>query len=271
MFAASASVQNYDLLDFSSMDEFLDYWKSMGYDYTGSWDTTSRFPATPYNSSTNPLSTPMNTNTAIIYYIPKGATPSKINPGYPLYGSSFNGPAGPGTSFGGIGTLGTYDAGTWYYNSLPVLGFNATPVEIPEMRASYSYDAVQNNVTGYDTPNIAAVNAQYVTDMGLGGSAWCKASMDTSGTSSLISTTVQAYGGGNASDQSLNHLNHPTSIYDNSRSGFPASVTNSTSTSAAPSLVEPSTITICTKYHLVVSGDTCNVILEKYGITSTQV
>lgn len=124
----------------------------------------------------------------------------------------------------------------------------------------------------YDTPNIAAVKAQYVTDMGLGGSMWWEVSMDTSDTSSLISTTVEAYGGEDALDQSLNHLNYPTSIYDNLRSGFAAPVTNSTwATSVAPSLVEPSTISTCTKYHLVVSDDTCNAIEEEYGITSTQV
>lgn len=132
-FAAPAGAQNYDLLDFSGMDELLDYWNFMGYDYTGSWNTISGFSANLYNSSTNPLSTPVNSNTSITYYISKGATPSKINLGCPLYGNSFNDTAGPGTSFGGIGTLGTYGAGTWYYNSLPVSGFNATVVEIPEI------------------------------------------------------------------------------------------------------------------------------------------
>lgn len=40
-----------------------------------------------------------------------------------------------------VGTLSIYgEAGTWYCNSLPVPGFNATATEIPEMEASFSYD-----------------------------------------------------------------------------------------------------------------------------------
>jgi chitinase len=54
-FAAPAGAQNHDLLEFSGMDEFLDYWDSMGYDYTGSWNTISGVSANLYNSSTNPL------------------------------------------------------------------------------------------------------------------------------------------------------------------------------------------------------------------------
>ncbi|KAH8889139.1 hypothetical protein GQ53DRAFT_825896 [Thozetella sp. PMI_491] len=45
----------------------------------------------------------------------------------------------------------------------------------------------------------------------------------------------------------------------------------SSSTSSAPSPLEPSTDPQCTKWHYVVSGDTCFDIEQEYGITATQV
>lgn len=227
-FAAPAGAQYYSLLDFSAMDKYLDFWNFMGYAYTGPWNTVSGYMANLHQSSTSAFSTPVNTNTGIAYYISKGATPSKINLGSPLYGSSFNGTKGPGTPFEDVGTLGTYgQAGTWYYNSLSIPGFNATFTEIPEIGASYSYDPIQKYMISFDTPYIAAVKALYV-NMGLGGSMWWEVSMDKAGSSSLIGTTVNVYGGQNALDKTLNHLHYPTSIYGNLRKGFPGSTTNST-------------------------------------------
>ncbi|OKL60970.1 Endochitinase B1 [Talaromyces atroroseus] len=281
-FASPAGSQNYDLLDFPSMDKFLDFWNYMGYAYAGSWNTYTGHDANLFYSSKNPRSTPVNTNSSITDYIAKGATPSKINLGSPLYGISFNNTAGPGTPFDGIGDLGTLgEAGTWNDNSLPVPGFNATTFELPEIGASYSYDPVKKYMISYDTPKIAAVKAEYVTEMGLGGTMWWEVSMDKNGTSSLINATVRQYGGESALDQTLNNLNYPTSIYDNLRAGFPENSTTpaptSTTSSAvswtstvAPSRVEPSTTASCTEYHLVVSGDTCYKIWTEYGITAAE-
>lgn len=51
-----------------------------------------------------------------------------------------------------------------------------------------------------------------------------------------------------------------------------ATGTTTTSSSAtAPSPLEPSTDTKCTKWHLVVSGDTCQNIETAYDITASQV
>lgn len=286
-FASPGGSSYYDLLDFSAMDKYLDFWNFMGYAYTGSWNTYSGHQASLYNSTTNPLSTPVDTHTGILYYISEGVTPDKINLGCPLYGSSFNNTSGPGTEFDGIGRLGTNGAaGLWNYNSLPVSGFNATTYNLPDIGASYSYDPVKRYMISYDTAKIAAVKAQYVLDMGLGGTMWWEVSQDKTDDSSLIGSTVETYGGQNAIDQTLNHLNYSTSVYDNLRAGFPGeTIKNSTATStwttatATPSwtssvtsiLVEPSTVPDCTEYHLVVSGDSCSKIESEYGITNDQV
>ncbi|KAL3705817.1 hypothetical protein TMatcc_006826 [Talaromyces marneffei ATCC 18224] len=285
-FASPGGSSFYGLLDFSAMDKYLDFWNFMGYAYTGSWNTYSGHQASLYNSTTNPLSTPVDTHTGILYYISEGVTRNKINLGCPLYGASFNNTSGPGTAFDGIGTLGTNGAaGLWNYNSLPVPGFNATTYNLPDIGASYSYDPVKKYMISYDSPKIAAVKAQYVLDMGLGGTMWWEVSQDRTDDSSLIGTTVDTYGGQSTLDQTLNHLNYSTSVYDNLRAGFPAeSVANitapstSTTATATPSwtssvtssLMEPSTVPGCTKYHLVVSGDTCQKIESEYGITNAE-
>lgn len=103
----------------------------MGYAYSAVWSSVFTHMANLYQSSRDPLSTPVNSNLGIAYYISRGATPSKVNLGCPLYGDSFNNTEGPGTSFVRVGTLGALgEAGTWYYDSLSVPGFNATITEI---------------------------------------------------------------------------------------------------------------------------------------------
>jgi chitinase len=220
-FAAPMGSSNYDLLDFPNMDKYLDFWNLMGYAYTGSWNTESGHQASLFNSSTDPLSTPVDSNTSIHYYIAHGATPSKLVLGCPLYGAAFNNTSGPGKPFDGLGTEGSFgQAGIWNYNQLPAPGFNATTVELPEIGASYSYDTQKKYMISYDTPNIAAVKAEYTKKMGLGGLMWWEVSMDKTGISSLISTAAKKFGGASALDQSLNNLNYPTSVYDNLRAGF---------------------------------------------------
>jgi chitinase len=162
-------------------------------------------------------------------------TPDEINLGCPLYGTSFNNTAGPGTTFDGISTLGTNGAaGLWNYNSLPVPGFNAPTYNLPDIGASYSYDPNKKYIIDYNTAKIAAVKAQYVLDMDLGGTTRWEVSQDKTDDASLIGTTVNTYGGQSILDQTLNHLNYSTSVYHNLSAGFPSeTIKNSTATSTS--------------------------------------
>lgn len=220
-FAAPMGSYYYDVLDFPGIDKYLDFWNLMGYAYTGTWNKESGHQASLFNSTTNPLSTPVNSKTGIDYYIAKGATPSKLVLGCPLYGAAFNNTDGPGKPFDGVGTQGTFgQAGLWNYNSLPAPGFNATTIELPEIGAAYSYDAKQRYMISYDTVKVAAIKTDYTKKMGLGGMMWWEVSQDKTGISSLIKTAFHKFGGTSAVDQSLNNLNYPKSKYDNLRAGF---------------------------------------------------
>ncbi|KAJ6060944.1 Endochitinase B1 [Penicillium canescens] len=98
--------------------------------------------------------------------------------------------------------------------------FDVKVVNVPRVGGSYSYDAKQKYLISYDTPEIAALKAEYVQCLGLAGTAWWEVSMDRNDTLSLIGTTVSLFGGAGALDQSLHNLNYPTSTYVNLKDGF---------------------------------------------------
>jgi len=216
-FATSAGPLKYTLLDIPGMDQYLDFWDFMGFDYAGAWDTISGHSANLYPSTNNTASTPFNTTTAIQYYIDAGIEPSKINLGNPLYGHGFANTAGPGTPFNGTGggSWGATD-GTWDYKAMPLTN-SSTVTEMSQLGASYSYDSSTDYMVSYDTPSISSQKAQWVVDKGLGGSMWWEISMDKVGQESLVKAALGSLG---TLEGSENHLDYPLSEYANLRDGM---------------------------------------------------
>lgn len=171
------------------MDQYLDFWNFMGYDYSGSWDTIAGLLANVFNSTSNPNSTHFETNEAISDYITNGVQSSKLVLGMPLYGRSFNNTDGPGTPYAGLGEadmVNSWEAGVWDYKALPRLG--AEVKADVQATGSWCYNAEERFMVSYDTPEIAKLKAEYIKLRGLGGGMWWETSADKLGSESLIST-----------------------------------------------------------------------------------
>ena len=201
------------------MDQYLDFWNLMAYDFSGSWDSIAGHQANIYRSHNNPASTPFNANDAISAYISGGVQPGKIILGMPLYGRSFQATQGPGTAFTGTGG-GSWENGVWDYKALPKPG--ASEQADDSIVASWSYDPGAREMITYDTPPISKHKASYINSKGLGGGMWWELSGDQNINSprSLIKTTVDAFGGPGSLDGTNNILTYSGSKYDNMRAGM---------------------------------------------------
>ncbi|KIV89543.1 hypothetical protein PV10_06936 [Exophiala mesophila] len=210
--AVSAGPSNYGRLDMAGMDEYLDFWNLMAYDYVVASDTITAHQANLFESLSIPNSTPANTDGAVTAYLANGVAPTKLVLGMPLYGHSYVGSTGLGTPCT-VDSQGSWEAGIWDYKVLPRAG--ASEFYDNEVGAAYSFDADSGNFVTYDTVTSVERKAEYVADRGLGGGMYWETSADKPlGQGSLIETFANAFSG---LEYDENELSYPESRYDNLR------------------------------------------------------
>jgi chitinase len=216
--ACPAGAQNYEKLRIAEMDQYLDFWNLMAYDYAGSWDQRAGHQANLFPSKSHPECTPFSTTSALEYYTKHGVHASKMVLGMPLYGRAFTSTKGPGHHYNGCGE-GSWEQGVWDYKALPKPG--SQEHHDPEIGASWSYCGNTQTMVSYDTVKEVEQKAKFVRDYGLGGGMWWESSGDKPcGQGSLIETFVKDVGGTSRFEEHRNCLDYPDSQYENLRRKF---------------------------------------------------
>lgn len=213
--ATAAGPANYNIMKLKAMDQYLDGWHLMAYDYAGGWDTTTGHQANVYLSSSNPLSTKFSTDRAINDYVRAGVASQKILMGIPLYGRSFANTAGLGQNYNGLGG-GSNENGIYLFKDLPRPGAKAAIDK--NLMTIITYDKQKRELVTTDSADSARLKAAYITRRGLGGAFYWEASGDKLGAKSVVSAVRKSMG---PLEVSQNLLRYPTSVYDNIRRGMP--------------------------------------------------
>ncbi|KND94314.1 Chitinase 1 [Tolypocladium ophioglossoides CBS 100239] len=207
--AAPAGPTNYNRLHMQALGQALDHINLMAYDYAGSWSNFSGHDANLFGNPSNPNSVPFNTDDAVRAYIKGGVPANKMVLGMPLYGRAFESTDGIGKPYTGVGS-GSRENGIWDYKVLPKAGATVSYDNVA--KGYYSYDAGTKELISFDTPDMINQKVSYLKGQGMGGSMFWEASGDRKGSGSLISTSHQALG---ALDSTQNCLTYPDSRYDN--------------------------------------------------------
>jgi chitinase len=194
----------YQYLRLSEMDEYVDFWNLLAFDYVGPWSEATGNQANLFPSSTNPESTPFNTE-SIISYVSQSIALDKIVLGLPLYGSAFNDTAGLGEQFSGSRT---YD-----FKDLPIAGC----AEANDEATGSSYCYGNRELISYDSIPVVRQKADFIQNKTLGGAMFWESSMDGTGGNSIIQNMADILGGkdGSGLDKTPNQLVYPDSPYDN--------------------------------------------------------
>nr|ODN86143.1 chitinase [Cryptococcus depauperatus CBS 7841] len=209
--AAPCGWDNMQILHVREMDQVLDFWNLMAYDFAGSWDSVVGHQANVYSPDPNANSV----DKSVRFYLDSGVHPSKIVLiGLPIYGRAFANTDGIGYPFSGTGE-GSWEAGMWDYKALPLPG--SVEVNDHRMGASFSYDQNKRLLVSYDTQAIARQKAEYIKYHGLGGAMWWELDADKSENTgmALVRTVREVFG--NEIEQRENELDYPGSKYENLR------------------------------------------------------
>jgi chitinase len=111
--AAPCGPENLHRMHLRDMDQYLDFWNLMAYDFTGTWSMHAGHQTNIATCQQNPQSTPVSTEDAVRWYTEHcGIHPSKLVIGMPLYGRSFANTDGPGAPYSGVDSGASWEAGS---------------------------------------------------------------------------------------------------------------------------------------------------------------
>ncbi|ODV95138.1 hypothetical protein PACTADRAFT_85288 [Pachysolen tannophilus NRRL Y-2460] len=164
--ASPCSLENLNAFHLKEMDNYLNFWNLMCYDFAGSWSQKVDYHSNLYSTRPDQNSV----DKAVKHYISKGINSRKLILGMPNYGRSFTETSGYGESFKGVGKGSLDEEGIWNYNQLPLPRckeeFDKKAV------AAWNYDPENKTFISYDNAESARIKANYVVENSLGGGMW---------------------------------------------------------------------------------------------------
>ncbi|ORX92047.1 chitinase [Basidiobolus meristosporus CBS 931.73] len=171
----------YSFLKLAEMNQYLDLFYLMAYDFNGSWSSTAGHQANLYGSH-------MSVDKAVNFYISAGVPPCKLVVGVPMYGRTFQNTDGLHCPYQGVGQ-GSWEAGVYDYKVLPIQG--AQEYFDDQALAIYSLDQQKRELVTYDNPYMVMRKCQYVNEKNLAGVMFWELSADhpTSEPRSLLNRT----------------------------------------------------------------------------------
>lgn len=205
--AAPAAPQKYETLDIGAMDEVLDFWNLMTYDFSGAWDSAA-------NAQANLWGSPLSVQRTVEYYCKHGTKAHKLVVGIPLYGRGFDGTQGPGAPYARAAP-GSLEAGVYSYKELPLPG--AEEHYDARAGAAYSFNRQQGQLVSYDSVESASAKAQFIAEQGVLGVMFWELSGDRppADARSLVRLFAEKLA---PLDSSTNHVRYPESRFANVRS-----------------------------------------------------
>jgi hypothetical protein len=151
----------------------VDWINLMGYDFHGSWDTSTNFNAPLFRASADPADAALNIDAAVQTYLSAGVPAQKLVLGVPFYGRGW---AGVSDTDNGLyqpaagPAPGTREAGSFEYKDLK--GHYLPAFERfwdEETFVPWLYDADRQIFISYDDAESLQAKAGYARDQGLAG------------------------------------------------------------------------------------------------------
>ncbi|KAK0641929.1 glycoside hydrolase family 18 protein [Cercophora newfieldiana] len=204
--ASPAEAKPMSYMPLGEMAAVIDWFNLMAYDYSGPWSKVSGHQSNLFSPGMTGDGTKAGRSTEGVVdgYLRKGVPSGKIVLGIPLYGRSFKGTDGPGSSFEGTGE--------YEYKELPLKG--ADVVSDAAAGATYTYDKTTREMVTFDTPEMIRMKVRWLKERVLAGCMFWESSMDKSDDRSLIATSHTLLG---SVDMAQNQQSYQESAYDNVR------------------------------------------------------
>ena len=180
----------------SGVNQYVDFFNVMTYDFHGTWENTTGHQAALMNDPAG-----YDIETAVNLYLDAGVSPEKIILGAPAYTRAWSGVADGGdngyaeSASGAAG--GTFETGNYDYKDLASQYLSGTSDwELnwdDDAQAAYLYSASEGIFSSFETPGSISLKSEWAQDAGLGGMMFWDLSNDAGGDESLIGAAADSW------------------------------------------------------------------------------